>query len=232
MLPTNRKKWLSSLITFSSLNSKSSSYPFKGIWHLSFCPQNSLSWVPCSVNDPVIHSVKHIRNPGAALGHFSFSNPHSHFISRFDYLYLIHLHGYHLGLACCYHFWSDLLKLSLKHLPISTLALFHSFPHTAVRHSIWRCFHFKVKVLTWPIGLSMLGVDFLPSIFCVPCSLYASYVAYFHVLRCAKHLLSTGPLHLPYPQSWVALPLPLHLLNAFLFLYFSVSFPSGKCWVP
>ena len=136
MLHANRKKWLSSLITFSPLNSKSSSYPFKGIWHLSSCLQNCLSCVPFSVNDTVIHSVKHIRNSGAAPGHFSFSHPHIHFISRFGYLYLIHLHGYHLGLACCYHFQSDLLKLSLKHLPISTLVLFHSFPHTAVRHSI------------------------------------------------------------------------------------------------
>ena len=44
-----------------------------------------------------------------------------------------------------------------------------------------------------------------------------------------KHLLTTGPLHTLYPQSRTALPLPLHLLNAFLFLYFSVGFPSGKC---
>lgn len=114
-------------------------------------------------------------------------------------------------------------------LPISTLVLFHSFPHTAVRRFFRRCFHLTVKVPPWPTGLSMLGVDLLPSIVCVPCSLYASYVAYFHVLRCAKHLLTTGPLHTLYPQSRTALPLLLHLLNAFLFLYFSVGFPSGKC---
>lgn len=99
--------------------------------------------------------------------------------------------------------WSCLLNTS----PYLLLSCSIPFPtQQQPDMSIWRCSHLKVKLLTWPTGPSMPGLDFLPSIICVPCSLYASSMA-FQVFRCVKHLLTTGPLHMLYPQSEISLPL-------------------------